>query len=145
MFKPESTLGIDIEETAKKIDSSLKKKGISTKQVSEALNLSYQAVNKWRKGQSLPEIQNLYILSQILGLKMDDLVVGMTVNVVYDVPNTDRVGISIQNCLNYIIQNKDQCIIVDDNQIDQHKIDTLCRSLYYMKRMNFMKKFYVKN
>lgn len=39
--------------------------------------MSYQSVNKWRKGKSIQDIQNLYLLSHMLGVKMDDLIVGV--------------------------------------------------------------------
>lgn len=34
------------------------------------LGLDMQAINKWKHGKCLPDIENMYILSQILGKKL---------------------------------------------------------------------------
>ena len=39
------------------------------------MNLSVQCINKWRHGKGIPNIENLYILKQILGIKIDDFFV----------------------------------------------------------------------
>jgi transcriptional regulator with XRE-family HTH domain len=85
MFDTSRNLGIDIEATGKRIDKLLKENNLSTKEVSKAFNISYQSVDKWRKGRSIPEIQNLYILSRMLGVKIDDLIVGVGEKIKVDI------------------------------------------------------------
>lgn len=66
---------IDVTATGEYIGSVMKKMGISDKELSEYLNVSVQAVNKWRHGVSLPDLDNFYKLSQIFGCKINDLLV----------------------------------------------------------------------
>ena len=42
--------------------------------LAERLNVSRQAVTKWERGQSLPDIQNLKEISNIFGVTIDSLV-----------------------------------------------------------------------
>ena len=37
---------------------------------------SQQAVNKWKRGESLPSVDNLFALSRLFGTTMDDILVG---------------------------------------------------------------------
>ncbi|MBE5924778.1 MAG: helix-turn-helix transcriptional regulator [Lachnospiraceae bacterium] len=65
---------IDTEKISERIDNILLEKGITTQEVSVMLNISYQAVNKWRRGLGLPDIENLYLLSQITGVTIDRII-----------------------------------------------------------------------
>ena len=81
MFKNEySYLGIDIAATARTIEELLNARSMSDKELSELMNVSVQAVNKWRHGKSFPDIENLYILSQILNVTIDELIIPVTVH-----------------------------------------------------------------
>jgi len=67
--------GIDIEATSKRIGSLIERSGLNDKELSERMNVSVQAINKWRHGKGFPDIENLCILSRILGYTVDDLLV----------------------------------------------------------------------
>lgn len=78
MFDPRKQLGIDVAATGRRIDTLLRINHLTTRQVSDAFQVSYQCVDKWRKGKCLPELQNLYVLSRMLGVRIDELLVGVT-------------------------------------------------------------------
>ena len=81
MFNNEySYLGIDIAATARTIEELINARSMSDKELSELMNVSVQAVNKWRHGKSFPDIENLYILSQILNVTIDELIIPVTVH-----------------------------------------------------------------
>lgn len=75
--KQQNWVGLSIEKTAQRIKLIMGMSGFSIKEVSQLMNVSYQAVYKWINGETLPEISNFYILSKILGVTMDDLLVSM--------------------------------------------------------------------
>lgn len=52
--------------------------GLSQEQVAERLNVSRQAVAKWEKGESLPDIYNCRALAELFGLTVDDLTDAVT-------------------------------------------------------------------
>lgn len=67
---------IDMETTGKKIRKLMDEKGISPTEVQSVCGLgSIQAVYKWFSGKSVPSIDNLGILSNLLNTPIDDLVV----------------------------------------------------------------------
>lgn len=68
-------LGIDSVATGKRIHDLMKCKGLSMKAVSEEVLVSQQSVWKWCKGQTVPSLDNMVILSRILGVPMDDIIV----------------------------------------------------------------------
>ena len=67
--------GIDMDATGKRICRMIKDSGLSDRQLGEIMGLSVQAINKWRHGRSLPDIENLFILSRIFGVRVDDFLV----------------------------------------------------------------------
>lgn len=67
--------GIDVEATGKRIGRMIKERGISDKELSKMMGISIQAINKWRHGYTIPDIENMYILSRILCVKVDDFLV----------------------------------------------------------------------
>lgn len=65
---------IDVKGTGDNIKSRMNQKGITPKDVRDGLGLSsVQAIYKWFYGHNLPTIDNLLILSDMLGCKIDDL------------------------------------------------------------------------
>lgn len=70
-----NNLGIDVVATGNRIQSAMKKKSYTAKEIAVMMGLSYQSVWKWCKGESIPEVENLLILSRILEVSMDSLVV----------------------------------------------------------------------
>lgn len=65
---------IDVKGTGDNIRNRMQQKGITPKGVQNRLGLSsVQAIYKWFYGHNLPTIDNLLILSDMLGSKIDDL------------------------------------------------------------------------
>lgn len=73
--KKESIAELDIIATGGKIKQFMDDKGISIRELSKVMNVSFQSVYKWQKGESLPTVSNFYILGQILGIDIDDMLV----------------------------------------------------------------------
>ncbi len=62
--------------TGKKIYCAVKQSGYSIKELQEMLGLSCpQPLYRWFKGQTMPSIDNLYMLSRILEVRMEELLV----------------------------------------------------------------------
>lgn len=55
------------------------RKGISIEQLANKLNIKPKTVSKWEKGISVPDIQLLMKLSEVLGVSVNDLL-GVNVN-----------------------------------------------------------------
>ncbi len=55
-----------------------KQNGFTQEQVAERLGVSRQAVAKWERGESLPDIENVIALSDMYGTTVDFLVRNMT-------------------------------------------------------------------
>ena len=71
--------GIDMDATGKKISKLIDESGLSDKELGGIMGLSVQSINKWRHGHNLPDIENLFLLSRILGIKVDDFLVLLVV------------------------------------------------------------------
>ena len=67
--------GLDVTATCKHIGCLIDKSELNDKELAEKMNISVQAINKWRHGHSIPDIENLYILSRILEVSVDDFLV----------------------------------------------------------------------
>lgn len=67
---------IDIEETGKNIEALRKKANISVKEMAKVFGFaSGYPIYKWQHGESLPTLDNLVILADLLNVKLDDLIV----------------------------------------------------------------------
>ena len=67
---------IDMEGTAANIGKLMKAAGFSVADVAEVMGFSSgNAVYKWLHGASLPSLDNLVILSEMLGTRMDEIIV----------------------------------------------------------------------
>ena len=67
---------IDMAETGINIANLRKQKNISVKTLQKMLGFNTpQAIFKWQRGDSLPTLDNLVILAEIFGVKIDDIVV----------------------------------------------------------------------
>ncbi len=66
---------LDTVATGHMIKTLMDKKNVAIKDVSKAMNVSFQAVYRWQKGETLPTISNLYILGQLLETDVDDMLV----------------------------------------------------------------------
>ena len=56
-----------------KIIAARKKKGLTQEKLAERLNVSFQAISTWERGENLPDTGHLLELSKILGCSLDDL------------------------------------------------------------------------
>ena len=68
------------------------------------MNISVQAINKWRHGHSIPDIDNLYFLSRILNVKVDDLLVSRadnTFSLIYEIEDFREKAYCPQNLEEY--------------------------------------------
>lgn len=68
---------IDKKNTGRKIRELMNRQGITVKDVQEFMNLSTpQAIYHWLGGRSLPTIDNIYALSALLQVPMDEIICG---------------------------------------------------------------------
>lgn len=68
---------IDLKRTGQNIKRIMKLKGLSVKDVQKFLELSTsQSIYHWFEGRSLPTIDNLYALSELFQLSVDEMLVG---------------------------------------------------------------------
>lgn len=66
---------LDTVATGHKIKDYMEEKQIAIKDLSKIMNVSFQAVYRWQRGETLPTISNLFILGQLLGIDVDDMLV----------------------------------------------------------------------
>lgn len=66
---------LDIIATGINIKDLMDDKNISIRELSNRLNVSFQAVYRWQHGETLPTITNLFLLAQILQIGVDDILV----------------------------------------------------------------------
>ena len=68
---------IDKEKTGQQIRLLMRERGLTVRDVESALSLAcVQSVYHWLDGQSLPTVDNLYALSELLKVPMDTLICG---------------------------------------------------------------------
>lgn len=69
-------LSILQKETGKNIKSLLSERGLKVKDIQKAMGFENpQAVYKWLSGKSLPELENLLILSKVLNVNIEEILV----------------------------------------------------------------------
>lgn len=66
---------LDVSATGKRIRNLMDLRHISHAVIAEKLNVSVQAVYHWAHGRSIPSVDNLYALSRILEVSMEDILV----------------------------------------------------------------------
>lgn len=67
---------IDMTKTGILLKETIKKGGYTVKDIQKILHLSCpQPIYRWFKGNVLPSVDHLYVLSQLLGMHMEDLLV----------------------------------------------------------------------
>ncbi len=73
---------IDVVESCNNLRRLCAEKGISVNDLRKALGLeSVQACYKWFAGKNLPSIDNLFIIAQLLGVRIDDIIVTKEVDI----------------------------------------------------------------
>lgn len=68
--------GIDMTKTGMLLKKRISEAGYTVKDIQKLLNLSCpQPIYRWYKGQILPTLEHLFILSRFLGVHMEELLV----------------------------------------------------------------------
>lgn len=76
MVRKPAFVAIDLILTGQRIHSVIFGSGYSVKEIQEILNLACpQSVYRWLHGYSLPSVDNLYMLSRLFDMHMEDLLV----------------------------------------------------------------------
>lgn len=73
--EPDRVKGLDFEASKKKICELIAARGLKDKAIANQLGITPQAVNKWRHKGTFFVIENLYVLSGLLGVSVDKLLV----------------------------------------------------------------------
>ena len=55
-----------------KIKNCRQKLGLSQEQFAEKINVSRQAITKWENDSGIPDIDNLILLSKVMGVSLDE-------------------------------------------------------------------------
>ena len=67
---------IDMMATGQKITNLMNQAGMTVRDIQNVFGFSNpQAIYKWRRGQSVPTIDNLIVLAAVLKVKIDDIIV----------------------------------------------------------------------
>ena len=67
---------MDKEKTGQLITTLRKEKGLTQKQLADALNVTDKAVSKWERGLSFPDISMLEPISELLDISIMEILVG---------------------------------------------------------------------
>lgn len=78
---------IDMQQTGIKLKQMLESAGYTPRMIQEQLHLScVQPIYRWYKGQILPSVDHLFMLSELLSVHMEEFLVKKnTVRMVYDI------------------------------------------------------------
>lgn len=67
---------VDMEATAEKITDLQHEAGLTARELSRLLGFTTpQSIYRWRTGQNVPSLDNLIIMSELFGVKIDDMLV----------------------------------------------------------------------
>ena len=74
--KKRSMVSIDLTATGRRVFELREKAGYSVSDLQQQMGLaSPQAIYRWQRGETLPTIDNLVLLAEILGVTMEDILV----------------------------------------------------------------------
>lgn len=75
---------IDMKQTGKRIKCLCEQRGITVKHIQEKLQIgAFQSVYNWFEGKTLPSLDNMYRLSKLLNVSMDDIIVDSTKPIIF--------------------------------------------------------------
>ena len=78
---------LDLEATGMNIKSLMRRQGVSVRDLQAIMGFPYvQTIYNWFKGKNMPSIDNLVVLSQILAVRIDEIIVTRQVEVEVDLP-----------------------------------------------------------
>ncbi|MCM1219619.1 MAG: helix-turn-helix domain-containing protein [Lachnospiraceae bacterium] len=84
---------LDVEKTGQRIEEAVRGKGYTVRELQELLSFECpNPIYRWFRGITLPSLDNLHILSKLLGVHMEDLLVEREVREV-ELPQTARKSI----------------------------------------------------
>lgn len=84
----------DMRSIGKEIAKLRKEKNMTQVELADKLDISYQAVSNWERGDSMPDISKLTDLSSILGVSIDELLGnGKEVKAIHEVLETQKVDL----------------------------------------------------
>lgn len=70
---------IDVKRTGKRIRRLCAERGITVKKIQDELNIgAFQSIYNWFAGKTLPSLDNMYRLSKMLNVAMEDMIVDYT-------------------------------------------------------------------
>ena len=76
--------GLDLKQSGNILRYQIRRSGYSVRDIQDYLVLSCpQPVYRWFQGKTLPSVDHLYALSQLLGVHMEELLAGAQENPVY--------------------------------------------------------------
>lgn len=94
---------IDISRTGKRLKAVCSDRNVSPKELQKLLNLgSVQAVYNWFNGERLPTIDNLFAISRLLMVPMDDILVEMGEESIFGIPIELGAGHNSKRLLYYM-------------------------------------------
>ena len=86
MGNRQSYPNIDMQRTGKRIRYFIESAGYTPKMIQEYLHLScVQPIYRWYKGLILPSVDHLFMLSELLGVHMEDLLVKKNALTIHDI------------------------------------------------------------
>lgn len=104
---------LDREKVGKAIAEQRKIKGMTQRHLADMLNVSYQAVSRWEQGISLPSVDMIYDIAQILDTTVDFLLNGL--------PEERKIISYMDTGLDtkklYVLKNRLDKLITEDNML----------------------------
>lgn len=87
MSQKPTYLNIDMQKTGRKLKYMIESAGYTPRTIQDYLHLScVQPIYRWYKGKILPSVDNLFMLSELLNVHMEDLLVKKnSALVIYDI------------------------------------------------------------
>lgn len=104
---------LDREKVGKAISEQRKIKGMTQKQLADLLHVSYQAVSRWEQGISLPSVDIIYDIAQILQTTVDFLLNGLSEE--RKVISYMDTGLDVKKL--HIIKDRLNSLITQDNML----------------------------
>ena len=66
---------INLIKTGERIQQLRKERGLTVRQITDTLGLTIHSYYRWVWGKSVPSVDNLVMLADIFGVKIDDIIV----------------------------------------------------------------------
>lgn len=66
---------LDVAGTKRQISTCIMMAGFDAKRLAKEMNISYHCAYAWTSGRNLPSLDNLVLISQVIGVPVDELLV----------------------------------------------------------------------